>query len=109
MELLNHLATLLVAYMKPLLLKQSRWQRKFLTSCFVCVCHCCVTGATQTVWRPRWLSRYSHLPLAGRPEIFRAVQTEPEADPTYRTISTGSSSQAQSGWGVGLTTHPLLV
>lgn len=31
MELLNHLATLLIAYMKPLLLKQSCWQRKVLT------------------------------------------------------------------------------
>jgi hypothetical protein len=45
---------------------------------FCCICHCFVTGASQTTWQPRWLSRYSDVLRAGVPKIIRAHSDEPE-------------------------------
>ena len=42
----------------------------------------------------------------GGDEIFRPVQTGPEANPASFTISTGSFPGVKCGLGVLLTTHP---
>ena len=64
---------------RPPLPKQGCWHRKFLISCFVCICHCFVIRATRTTWQPRWLSRYSDVLRADVPKIIRAHSDELEA------------------------------
>ena len=45
----------------------------------------------------------------GGDEIFPLVQTGPGVHPTSCTVGTGSFPGVKCGWGVLLTTHPLLV
>jgi len=45
----------------------------------------------------------------GGDEIYRPVQTGSEAHPAFCTMGTGSFPGIKCGWGVLLTTHPLLV
>jgi hypothetical protein len=113
MELLNHLAALLTTYMresssKATPLKQGCWQRKFLISCFVCTCHCFVTGASQTTWKPQWLSRYSDVLRVDVPKIIWAHSDEPEAHTASCAMRTGSISQRKSVRGVAQNAHPLV-
>ena len=93
---------------RPPALKQGCWQRKFLISCFVCICHCFVIGASQTTWQPRWLSRYSDVLRADVPKIIRAHSDETEAHTAPCAMWTGSLSQRKSVRGVALNAHPLV-
>jgi len=81
--------------------KQRCWQRKFLISCFVCICHCFVIGATRTTWQPRWLR-------PDVPKIIRAHSDEPEAHTASCAMWTGSISQRKSVRGVALNAHSLV-
>jgi len=87
---------------RPTLLKQGCWQRKFLISCFVCICHCFVIGATRTTWQTRWLSRYSDVLRANVPKIIRAHSDELVAHTASCAMWTGSISQRKSVRGVAL-------
>ena len=87
---------------RPPLPKQGCWQRKFLISCFVCICHCFVIGASQTTWQSRWLSRYSDVLRADVPKIIRAHSDAPEAHTASCAMWTGSISHRKSVRGVAL-------
>ena len=78
--------------------------------CVVCVCVCgCVCGPGRSVGIATDL-RAGQSGIESRwGRDFPLVQTGPGAHPASCKMGTGSFSGVECGWGVLLTTHPLLV